>query len=110
MTSRDRAIRHVVAVPCLSLALILCTGRSSDAQTSGAGFLFGPPTGAISIRGGLDRANAASDLFVFVTDELTLSRSDFRSATVAGDVTRSLTPRMAVVFAAAFSRTKTPSE
>ena len=100
MTWRDIAL-------IAGLLLIAAPGHAQDA---GDGFLFKPPSGAFTIRGGLDRANAGSDLFTFVTDELTLSRRDFHTGTIAFDVAVRLKPRAELAFSLGISRSTTPSE
>lgn len=54
--------------------------RPSLAQSAGDGFLFHSPLFTWGIHGGFDRAIASSDVFSFVTKQLTLSRGDFSSA------------------------------
>ncbi len=63
-----------------------------------------------AIRGGFDRANAGGDLFEFVTDTLTLDRSDFSSVSYAMDLSYSVTPRIDLGFSAGYAASKTPSE
>ncbi|MEO7190123.1 MAG: hypothetical protein ABI051_03635 [Vicinamibacterales bacterium] len=103
--------RQTMGLAALLTALIaVFNARPADAQATGRGFLFGVPAGAVTLRGGVDRANAGSDLFAFVTDELTLTKGDFRAKTIGGEVSVSLKPRIAAVFGAAFSRTNASSE
>src|SRR5690349_18901473 len=52
----------------------------------GKGFLFRPPTAAITLRGGVTNATGHSDLFDFVTDTLTLGRKDFGGASFGVDL------------------------
>lgn len=93
------------------LAVVLLAVTSAAAQTAGDGFLFKPPSGTFTFRGGFDRASAGSDIFTFVTDELTIGRGDFRTFTVAGDFTYRLSPRIDIVgFSVSTSRSVTPSE
>ncbi len=80
------------------------------AQDSGDGFLFRAPRGTVAVRGGFDRASADSQLFRFVTNELTLTRRDFSSASVVLDVAYSLGARTELVFSAGTARSTTPSE
>lgn len=65
----------------LGVAALLTLG----APVSGGdrGFLFRPPSGTLTLRGGFDRAGAGGELFAFVTDRLTVSRGDFGGATLA---------------------------
>jgi len=93
-----------------AFAVLFLVAAPVSAQKAGDGFLFGPPLGTVALRAGVDRATAGSDVFRFVTDELTLTRRDFRGSTFAGDAAVPLRPRVAVMFGSAFSRTRTPSE
>src|SRR5213592_2515770 len=66
----------------LAAAAIVAVTRPSRAQTAGDGFLFHTPLFTWGIHGGFDRAIAGSDLFSFVTKQLSLDRGDFSSDTV----------------------------
>ena len=65
----------------LAATALVAVTRPSRAQTAGDGFLFRSPQFTWGIHGGFDRALASSDVFSFVTKQLTLSRGDFSSAT-----------------------------
>jgi hypothetical protein len=93
-----------------TLALLLCSASSAVAQSAGDGFLFKPPKGTVTFRSGFDRALAGSDVFTFVTDQLTVDKGDFSSATFALDVDARLTPRVDAVFGLSVSRSATQSE
>jgi hypothetical protein len=91
-------------------ALVLAASLPARAQDTGDGFLFKPPAGSLTIRGGFDHATAGGDLFSFVTDELTLTRGDFIAVTVAADVAVRMTPRVDAVFGIGISHRTAPSE
>jgi hypothetical protein len=57
-------------------------------------FLFGPPHGAIGVRGSWTFASAGSDLFDFVTRQLTIDKSDFNAPGWGADVAWFLGPRI----------------
>lgn len=78
-------------------------GRSAD-------FLFGAPRGAVGIRGSWLFASAGSDLFDFVTRQLTLDKSDFNAPGFALDVSVALTPRLDIQGGLDLSRTTAASE
>jgi len=80
------------------------------AQGAGDGFLFRAPLGTVALRAGFDHATANSDLFRFVTDELTVNRGDFSSASVVFDVAYKLNPRMDVLFSVGTSKSTNASE
>jgi hypothetical protein len=68
------------------LAATIAVPRPSHAQSAGDGFLFHSPLFTWGIHGGFDRAIASSDVFGFVTKQLTLSRGDFSSASVGSSL------------------------
>src|SRR5258705_8953878 len=51
----------------------------SHAQRAGDGFLFHAPAGSWTFRGGVATPAGNSDVFAFVTDQLTVDRSRFDS-------------------------------
>jgi opacity protein-like surface antigen len=69
----------------------------SAQELSGNGFLFGAPTGNIALRVGYTAPNAGSDIFSFVTSDLTLRRKDFGSFAYGFDFAFRVTPRVDVV-------------
>jgi hypothetical protein len=92
------------------LAAALLGAAPARAQSTGDGFLFRTPRGSLSIRAGYDRALAGGDLFSFVTNEMTLQKSDFGGFAVAGDLAATLSPRLDLVFGVAWSGSRTGSE
>ena len=80
MKSARGAVLFLTATAAATIA------TPSHAQRGGEGFLFHVPIVSWSVRGGFDRAFASSDVFSFVTDELTLKRSDFSSATFGSNI------------------------
>ena len=70
----------------LAATAVAAVVRPSFAQNAGDGFLFQAPIGSWGLHGGFDRANAGGDVFSFVTNQLTLNRADFSSATFGGNV------------------------
>lgn len=73
-------------------------------------YLFGRPRGSLAIRGSWLFASAGSDLFDFVTDQLTLERGDFDTPALAVDLDVALTERLDVVVGFEASSSSTPSE
>lgn len=59
---------------------------AAHAQDAGHGFLFGAPTGTLTIRGGWAMPRAQSDFFAFTTENLTLNRGDFSSPAIDADL------------------------
>ena len=99
-----------VRAACVALVLTGAAAGPARAQTAGDGFLFRPPAGTVAVRGGFDVARAGSDVFTFVTDELTVNRRDFSAPAVVFEVTYKVSPRMDLVFGVATSRSSTLSE
>jgi opacity protein-like surface antigen len=88
-------------IQLFALAGAVCWARPSAAQElSGQGFLFGAPSASLSVRMGYAAPTARSDLFSFVTNELTLRRGDFSSLTFGADVAVPLRPRLELVLSA----------
>lgn len=82
-----------------SAAMTVIAVASAGAQTSaGNGFLFGAPHATLALRMGYAGATAGSDIFSFVTNDLTLSRGGFGGFDIGGDVAVAVTPRLSVVF------------
>ena len=79
-------------------------------QTGGNGFLFKPPAVSFAFRFGYNRATANSDLFSFMTDQLTLDNGSFGGATFAGDFGITLTPRLDLVLGLGFTKSREQSE
>ena len=75
-----------------------------------ADFLFGRPTKSLSVRGNWLFASAGSDLFDFVTDQLTVDKSDFNAPGVGLYFSQALTPRLDVQAGYEYAKSDTPSE
>jgi len=95
----------------LLLAGAALTGRPAAAQeASGDGFLFGAPKASLSIRMGYAAPSASSDLFSFVTNELSLRKGDFAGFTYGLDVALPLRPRLDLVLSADISNSQKKSD
>ena len=84
--------------------------RPSLAQSAGDGFLFHTPGVSWELYGGFDRATASSDVFAFVTKQLTLTRGDFSSATFGTNFAIRVSPTNDIVFDASFTNVARNSE
>jgi hypothetical protein len=73
-------------------------------------FLFGAPRGWLSLRGSLLFPRAGGDLFSFVSDQLTVDRTDLRAAGFATDVGAVLSPTIDLVIGFDTTRRETGSE
>ena len=73
-------------------------------------FLFGEPNVSLAFNMGYGMPKAGSEIFDFVTDELTLEKSDFRAMVVGGTFGIRVTPRTEVALDVSYSNANTPSE
>ena len=97
--------------PAFALLCLVSPLRSTVAQTmSGDGFLFGPPKAVLTLRLGYAMPSAGSDLFAFVTDELSLRRRDFGTFAFGADVAVPLTSRLSAVISADLGETAKKSD
>ena len=80
------------------------------AQSNGDGFLFTRPHGLLTVRTGIDSPRAGSDIFSYVTKQLTVNRLDFRAFNIAGDVSFRLQDRLHAYASVGHSRSVTASE
>lgn len=94
----------------LAALTVGAVSRPSHAQTAGDGFLFHTPKASWGLRAGFDRAIAGGDVFGFVTEQLTLSRGDFSSATLGGNIAISVSPGTDIVFDVSYASVARRSE
>jgi len=106
-TRRPYRILLGVALALLGLA---GSAATAHAQVMGDGFLFRPPVGSLTLRGGFARPDAASDLFDFTFEELTLDRDDFNSPALGFDLGVRLSRRLDVVLGVGVASAKRRSE
>jgi hypothetical protein len=108
-------------VCCLGVCLVIIAPHAMAAgQDSGpprphpgatADFMFGAPKGSVSLRGSWVFARAGSDLFDFVTDQLTLESGDFNARGIGGELGIVITPRLEVLAGVEMTTTsERPSE
>jgi hypothetical protein len=92
----------VCTVMCALAAPAAAEQQQQDQQTTtrspdrNADFLFGRPTASIGVRGSWVFASAGSDLFDFITRQLTLDKEHFNRPAFAADVAFNLTSRLQV--------------
>jgi hypothetical protein len=86
--------------------------RAADAQPSNPtpDFLFGRPRGSIGIRGSWVLGRASSDFYDFVTDQLTLNKSDFNRPTIGTEGAVTISRRFDIVFGLDYGQSTTNSE
>ncbi len=113
-----RRLNSLAAVACVVAALtapaaLLAqdTTRTPIPSSGPHGFLFKRPTITLGLRGGFDLARAQGGIYdSLLFKELTLSRSDFNTLSVAGDLGVRLSSPLDLVLGAAYTRTSKPSE
>ena len=93
--SRRRASPALAIAGMVALTMM---ARPALGQNSGKGFLFDPPVGSFSIRGGYSVASAGSEVFADAMTQLTLSKRDFSGFAWGGDISYSMAPRLDLVF------------
>ena len=86
---------------------------SSTAQSSASAppdFLLGRPRAAIGLRGSWLKASANSDVFDFVTDTLSIDKSDFNTGSFGVEFAINVNPRLDIVGAWDMNRMSHPSD
>lgn len=73
-------------------------------------FMLGRPRGFISFDGGFLFANTGSDLYGFITDQLTVDKKAFNTRTLGGRIGVVLSPRVEVVVGLEAGKSETGSE
>jgi len=106
--ARIWTVGFVAAFGLLSAAPVMAAG--DDQAPTRPDFFLGRPRASIAVRGGWLFARAGSDLFTFVTDQLTLDKRAFNAPTFGADLDISLSPRLDVVGGMEFGRRATGSE
>ncbi len=102
--------RVLVGLGMLALGAAAVSAVPARAQSAGNGFMFGQPSATLTVRTGYDIAFANSDLFSFATSNLTLSRSDFSSPTIATELGFRLSPRVYGMVGLGYSHSAAESE
>ena len=81
-----------------------------DAQPRGGrGYLFDAPHGSLTLRLGASSPQAASEVFDFVSRQLTVNRADYRGAAFAADVAIAHSSRIETVLSIASSAAQVAS-
>lgn len=73
-------------------------------------FMLGRPKGFISVDGGFLFASAGSDIYDFVTDQLTVEKKNFNAPVIGGRIGVLITPRLEVGLLYETAGSKTASE
>ncbi|MGZ8492256.1 MAG: hypothetical protein ACXWZS_08650 [Gemmatirosa sp.] len=94
----------------LALTTILALAPTTVRGQSGDGFLFRPPVGSLTLRGGVDRALGNSDVFDFARERLTLGSNAFTGFNVGADLGIALSDRVELMLGASHARSSARSE
>jgi hypothetical protein len=97
--------KRFVALLTLGAALAAPAAASDERD-----FLLEVPEWSLAVRGGWHFASASSDVFDFITDELTIDDDDFDGPVLAIEGARRLTPRLDVVVGMQTSGVRIDSE
>ncbi len=73
-------------------------------------FMLGRPRGFVSVDGGFLFASAGSDLYDFLTEQLTLERKNFNTPIVGGRIGVAISPRLEVAVLYENAKSQTASE
>jgi hypothetical protein len=116
----ERRARAIGLVVCswLTLFALLPSGpayaQPADRPQAHPGatpdFLFGGPRGSVALRGGFVFARAGSDLFDFVTNQLTIEKRDFSAPAIGAELGIAITPRVEAVAGLEMNSAQKPSE
>ncbi len=99
----------VVSTPAAAQSLIPQSSATFQAPSS-PDFMLGRPRASLGIRGEWLFASAGSDIFDFVTEQLTLEKSSFNAPGFGMDAAFSLTNRLDLVAGFDIAKSSTPSE
>jgi opacity protein-like surface antigen len=99
---RRRSLSRLLGLVAVA-TLVTLGAATARAQGSGSGFLFQQPLGSITLSGGFAHASAGGDLFSFVTDNLTLNKSDFSGPMFGADLAVRVTPQIDVVLGTSYA-------
>lgn len=93
-----------------AIVLASLLGATSAEAADGPDFYFSEPRGWVSFKAGWLLPRADSDLFTFVSDQLTIDPSDFRTRTFDFEFGAVLTPLLAIEGGTGWSRDSVGSE
>lgn len=103
-------VRSLERALLFAIIAITAIATPSRAQKAGDGFLFQPPSGSWTFRTGIAVPTTNSDVFGQITDQLTLDRLDFSSATFGTSLAISYSERNDIVVDVSYSNVQRASE
>jgi len=105
-----KAGRFIMLPGLLAAGLMALLGPQEAAGQMSRDFLFGKPHVSLGVNFGYGMPSASSEVFDFVTDELTVSGSDFNAPVLGGALGVRVTERLEVALDASYSNTNIRSE
>ncbi|MBL8959578.1 MAG: hypothetical protein JNJ98_06990 [Gemmatimonadetes bacterium] len=99
-----------VSTRAFLLGITLLGTLPLHAQGSGDGFMFRVPTWRLTVETGFAKPRARSDIFDFITSELTLGRGDFASPHIAAALAVRVAPRVEIGFSSGYAGISAESE
>ena len=91
-------------------AALAMPGSGPGGGQAPAGFRFSSPGSSFGLRGGFTFNRAGSDVYDFITEQLTVERSDFNAPTFAMDYAWKLSERIDMVLGLEYGRASKRSE
>ncbi|MCC6316901.1 MAG: hypothetical protein IT361_04340 [Gemmatimonadaceae bacterium] len=110
MRSLSTVLNATIAGRLLAGVLLLAPATLCAQLGSGDGFLFRVPSVRLAFTAGFAQPRARSDVFEFVTDELTLRRGDFAGGAFSAAASVRVTPRVEAGLAVSYSGRSADSE
>jgi opacity protein-like surface antigen len=86
------------------------SSSAQSAPSSPPDFLLGRPRVMVGVRGSWFKANAASDIYDFITDQFTVEKSDFNSGSFTAEMSVNVASRLDVTGGIDWNGMKKPSE
>ena len=114
-------LRGLLVRSCTALVLLASPAYAGDQDPSSSqqptvvvpsspDFLLGRPHASIGVRGNWLMASAGSDIYDFVSEHLTIDKSDFNTASFATDVSIYAIPRLDIVGGFEIAQEDIPSQ
>jgi opacity protein-like surface antigen len=86
------------------------SSSAQSAPSSPPDFLLGRPRVMVGMRGSWFKANAASDIYDFITDQFTVEKSDFNSGSFTAEMSVNVASRLDITGGIDWNGMKKPSE
>jgi opacity protein-like surface antigen len=119
MSHNDQRFRGLLVSVCAALLLVSlpAAAQTPNPQSSGGfqapsspDFMLGRPRASLGVRGAWAMASAGSDIYDFVTKQLTLEKSSFNAPAFGAELGIVVASRLDVVAGFDFARSSAPSE